>query len=160
METIGLKLFCPFLGIAALSSCGSSKKVEHSHPYNIVFIMSDDHTRQMMSCYDKRHIETPNLDRIAEGGAIFTNVFVANSISGPSRACLLTGKHSHKNGKLDNRTSFDGSQQTVQELLQQAGYQTAMIGKWHLDGEPKHFDHWEILPGQGDYYNPDFLTAR
>ena len=89
---------------------------------------------------------------------IFTNAFVANSISGPSRACLLTGKHSHKNGKLDNRTAFDGSQQTVQELLQQSGYQTAMIGKWHLDGEPRHFDHWEILPGQGDYYNPVFIT--
>jgi arylsulfatase A-like enzyme len=138
----------------------NSKKVEHPHPYNIVFIMSDDHTRQMMSCYDKRHIETPNLDRIAEGGVIFTNAFVANSISGPSRACLLTGKHSHKNGKLDNRTAFDGSQQTVQELLQQSGYQTAMIGKWHLDGEPKHFDHWEILPGQGDYYNPDIVKIE
>ena len=145
-------------GMAALSSCGGGKKVEHSHPYNIVFIMSDDHTRQMMSCYDKRHIETPNLDRIADGGVIFTNAFVANSISGPSRACLLTGKHSHKNGKLDNRTAFDGSQQTVQELLQKLGYQTAMIGKWHLDGEPRYFNHWEILPGQGDYYNPVFIT--
>ena len=161
METIVLKLGYPFLSIAALTSCVSKEKIVHhlSQPYNIVFIMSDDHTRQMMSCYDKRYIETPNLDRIAKDGVIFRNAFVANSISGPSRACLLTGKHSHKNGKLDNQTAFDSNQQTVQELLQNAGYQTAMVGKWHLDGTPKHFDYWEILPGQGDYYNPDFITS-
>ena len=152
------KVTLPLFGIVALTSC-ATKATEHEdvRSMNIVYIMTDDHTRQMMSSYDQRHIQTPNLDRIANEGVIFSNAFVANSISGPSRACLLTGKHSHKNGKLDNFTQFDGSQQTVQELLQGAGYETAMIGKWHLDSEPTHFDHWEILPGQGSYYNPDFI---
>lgn len=151
----------PLAGAALFASCGNkTAQKDDAKPLNIVYIMTDDHTRQMMSCYDRRHIETPNLDRIANDGVIFSNAFVANSISGPSRACLLTGKHSHKNGKLDNHTVFDGSQQTVQELLQKAGYETAMIGKWHLDSKPTHFDHWEILPGQGSYYNPDFITPE
>ncbi|MDE6500205.1 MAG: sulfatase, partial [Rikenella sp.] len=87
---------------------------------------------------------------------------VANSLSGPSRACMLTGKHSHKNGFLKNEggVPFDGSQQTFPKLLQQNGYQTAMIGKWHLFSTPTGFDHWEILPGQGSYYNPDFITPK
>lgn len=153
-----VKFIYPLAGAALLASCTGNRKSDVEGPLNIVYIMTDDHTRQMMSCYDDSHIETPNLDRIAENGVIFRNAYVANSISGPSRACLLTGKHSHKNGKLDNITSFDGSQQTVQQLLKQGGYQTAMIGKWHLDSEPTHFDHWEILPGQGRYYNPDFIT--
>ncbi len=152
-------LLYPIAGAAILSSCGEGKKEDQAGPLNIVYIMTDDHTRQMMSCYDNRHIETPNLDRIANKGVLFSNAFVANSISGPSRACLVTGKHSHKNGKLDNHTVFDGSQQTVQELLQKSGYETAMIGKWHLDSQPTHFDHWEILPGQGSYYNPDFIVS-
>lgn len=147
------------MGAVALTSCvGKTDQQANSKPLNIIYIMTDDHTRQMMSSYDDRHMQTPNLDRIANDGVIFSNAFVANSISGPSRACLLTGKHSHKNGKLDNFTVFDGNQQTVQELLQGAGYETAMIGKWHLDSQPTHFDHWEILPGQGSYYNPDFIT--
>ncbi|MFA6702219.1 MAG: sulfatase [Dysgonamonadaceae bacterium] len=160
MQSVNLKLVLPFIGVATLSSCGSTKNVENTKPLNIIYIMTDDHTRQMMSAYDNQHVETPNLDKIAEGGVRFTNAFVANSISGPSRACLLTGKHSHKNGKKDNYTSFDGSQQTVQQLLKQNGYQTAMIGKWHLDSNPTNFDHWEILPGQGSYYNPDFITEK
>ncbi len=155
------KLLYPLAGAAALTTCAGRRQTQQEHkPFNIVYIMTDDHTRQMMSCYDCRHIRTPHLDRIAGEGVIFDNAFVANSISGPSRACLLTGKHSHKNGKLDNHTVFDGSQQTVQELLQKAGYQTAMIGKWHLDSRPEHFDHWEILPGQGSYYNPDFIAPE
>ncbi|OPZ31639.1 MAG: Arylsulfatase [Bacteroidetes bacterium ADurb.BinA174] len=153
------KLIVPLAGATALASC-VGKAQQESKPLNIVYIMTDDHTRQMMSCYDNRHIETPNLDRIANNGVIFRNAFVANSISGPSRACLITGKHSHKNGKLDNSTAFDGSQQTVQQLLRQAGYQTAMVGKWHLDSEPTNFDHWIILPGQGNYYQPDFITSE
>lgn len=125
---------------------------------NIVFIMTDDHTAQMMSCYDRRYIETPNLDRIARDGVRFTNSFVANSLSGPSRACILTGKHSHKNGFTDNTHSvFDASQQTFPGLLQKAGYQTAIFGKWHLESLPQGFDKWEIVPGQGHYYNPDFI---
>lgn len=155
------KISLPLIGAVTLSSCsGKSELQKSSESLNIIYIMTDDHTRQMMSSYDNRHIETPNLDRIANDGVIFSNAFVANSISGPSRACLLTGKHSHKNGKLDNFTVFDGEQQTVQQLLQGAGYKTAMIGKWHLDSEPTHFDHWEILPGQGSYYNPDFITPN
>lgn len=125
---------------------------------NIVYIMTDDHTAQMMSCYDNRNMHTPNLDRIAENGVRFMESFVANSLSGPSRACMLTGKHSHKNGFTDNTTCvFDASQQTFPKLLQQAGYQTALFGKWHLESLPQGFNQWEILPGQGDYYNPHFI---
>lgn len=126
-------------------------------PLNIVYIMSDDHSYQTISAYDHRFIDTPNLDWIAEHGARFTNSFVANSLSGPSRACMLTGKHSHANGFTDNTKTFDGSQQTYPKLLQKAGYQTAMIGKWHLTSSPTGFNYWDILIGQGDYYNPDFV---
>ena len=143
-----------FAVLGGLVSCQSRQK-----PLNIVYIMTDDHTSQMMSCYDTRYIETPNLDRIAKDGVRFTNSFVSNSLSGPSRACMLTGKFSHKNGFTDNTTcKFDGTQQTMPKLLQQAGYQTAIVGKWHLETLPTGFDFWEILPGQGDYYNPDFIT--
>ncbi len=127
--------------------------------YNIVYIMTDDHTAQMMSCYDKRYVETPNLDRIAADGVKFVNSYVANSLSGPSRACMLTGKHSHKNGFTNNEHGiFDGSQQTMPKLMQQAGYQTALIGKWHLVSLPTGFDYWNIIPEQGNYYNPSFIT--
>lgn len=127
--------------------------------YNVVYIMTDDHTAQMMSCYDKTHIQTPNLDRIARDGIRFTQSYVANSLSGPSRACMITGKHSHNNGFTNNEHGiFDGSQQTMPKLLQQAGYQTALIGKWHLVSEPTGFDYWNIIPGQGDYYNPGFIN--
>ena len=123
--------------------------------------MTDDHTAQMMSCYDKRYVSTPNLDRIAADGVRFTHSYVANSLSGPSRACMLTGKHSHKNGFTHNEHGiFDGSQQTMPKLMQQAGYQTAIIGKWHLVSLPTGFDYWNILPEQGDYYNPDFITMQ
>ena len=134
---------------------GESSQV--SRP-NIVYIMTDDHTAQMMSCYDTRFVETPNLDRIARDGVRFTHSYVANSLSGPSRACMLTGKHSHKNGFTNNEHGiFDGSQQTMPKLLQAAGYETCLIGKWHLVSTPTGFDHWEILPAQGDYYNPTFI---
>ena len=159
MNNLQSGLFFSLTGItavASLSSCASQKKTEEQKPYNIVYIMTDDHTAQMMSCYDKRYMETPNLDRIANDGVRFTNSFVANSLSGPSRACMLTGKHSHANGFTDNTTTFDGNQQTFPKLLQANGYQTAMIGKWHLVSEPTGFDYWDILIGQGDYYNPDF----
>lgn len=128
---------------------------------NIVYIMTDDHTAQMMSAYDTRHISTPNLDRIANDGVRFTNSFVANSLSGPSRACMLTGKHSHTNGFLSNEFStFDASQPTFPKYLQKAGYETALIGKWHLHVYPTGFDHWEIIPGQGDYYQPPFINMQ
>lgn len=150
----------PLAGVAALVSlvsCTAEKEAEQQ--YNIVYIMTDDHTAQMMSCYGNHLVETPNLDRIANDGVIFTNSFVANSLSGPSRACMLTGKHSHANGFTDNTTCvFDSAQQTMPKLLQKAGYQTALIGKWHLVSLPTGFDHWEIVPEQGDYYNPDFIN--
>ena len=142
---------------AALAAC-SGEEPRPARPMNILYIMTDDHTQQMMSCYDRRYASTPNLDRIAGEGVRFTNSFVANSLSGPSRACMLTGKHSHRNGFYDNTTCvFDASQQTFPKLLQQAGYETAVIGKWHLESLPTGFDHWEIVPGQGDYYNPLFI---
>ena len=147
-------------GIAALAGTSCSQPAGEQtaqKPLNILYIMTDDHSFQTLSAYDGRYIQTPNIDRIARDGVRFTNSFVANSISGPSRACMLTGKHSHKNGFIDNEHTFDGSQQTFPKLLRQAGYQTAMIGKWHLTSDPTGFDYWNILIGQGDYYNPTFI---
>ena len=132
-------------------------KSVNNQPPNVVFIFSDDHAPHAISAYGSKINETPNIDRIANEGALFLNSFCANSICGPSRACILTGKHSHVNGFLRNGNRFDGSQETFPKLLQQAGYQTAMIGKWHLSSDPTGFDHWEVLPGQGSYYNPHFL---
>ncbi len=146
------------LATAGLLAVGCQGQGAKSPRPNIVYIMTDDHTAQMMSCYDTRYIETPNLDRIARDGVRFTQSFVANSLSGPSRACMITGKHSCANGFYDNSTCvFDASQQTFPKLLQAAGYQTALVGKWHLESLPTGFDHWEILPGQGDYYNPNII---
>ena len=146
------KIFLPLAAVAANVSAQSTRP-------NIVYIMTDDHTAQMMSCYDNRFVETPNLDRIAENGVRFANSYVANSLSGPSRACMLTGKHSHKNGFTNNEHGiFDGTQQTMPKLLQAAGYETAIVGKWHLVSLPTGFDFWNIVPEQGDYYNPDFIT--
>ena len=147
--------------VLGISCVACQQKDKARGPYNIVYIMTDDHTAQMMSCYDTRYMETPNLDRIAADGVRFTNSFVANSLSGPSRACIITGKHSCANKFYDNTTCvFDATQQTFPKLLQQAGYQTAIVGKWHLESLPTGFDFWEVLPGQGDYYNPDFITQQ
>ncbi|MES2694557.1 MAG: sulfatase [Verrucomicrobiota bacterium] len=124
---------------------------------NIVFIFSDDHAFQAISAYGEKRklIETPNLDRIASGGMRFDRCLVTNSICGPSRAVILTGKYSHLNSFPNNSNStFDGSQVTFPKLLQKAGYQTAIVGKWHLISDPTGFDFWQILPGQGGYYNP------
>jgi len=125
---------------------------------NILFIMTDDHAFQALSCYGSRINQTPNLDRIANEGMRFNRSFCTNSICAPSRAVLLTGKYSHVNGQIDNIVTFDGSQETFPKLLQRAGYQTAIIGKWHLKSDPTGFDYWNILPDQGAYYNPDFIT--
>jgi len=124
---------------------------------NILFIMSDDHASHAMSCYGSKVNQTPNLDRIAREGMRFTNSFCTNSICAPCRAVILTGKYSHLNGLIDNAVKFDGSQQTFPKLLQKAGYETAIIGKWHLKTDPTGFDYWNILPGQGDYYNPAMI---
>ncbi|MEM6980206.1 MAG: sulfatase/phosphatase domain-containing protein [Planctomycetota bacterium] len=162
------KLFVAILMIAGLAAwrptsasddqtLTSVPKPSPSSKPNIVFIFSDDHAVQAIGAYGSKINKTPNLDRIAAEGAVFRNSFCANSIRGPSRACILTGKHSHKNGFLRNGNRFDGSQTTFPKLVQAAGYQTALIGKWHLSSDPTGFDHWEVLPGQGSYYNPDFI---
>jgi arylsulfatase A-like enzyme len=121
---------------------------------NILFVFCDDHAAHAMSCYGSRINKTPNLDRIASGGMLFRNCFCTNSVCGPSRAVILTGKFSHLNGFRRNGDRFDGRQQTFPKLLQGAGYRTAMIGKWHLASDPTGFDEWKILIGQGTYYNP------
>jgi arylsulfatase A-like enzyme len=127
---------------------------------NIIFIFSDDHAYQAISAYGNKQVQTPNIDRIAREGALFTNAMVTNSICGPSRATLLTGKYSHKNGYPLNEQKFDVSQTLFPRILQQNGYQTAWIGKWHLGNLPQGFDYWNVLPGQGNYYNPDFISAK
>ncbi len=127
---------------------------------NILYIMSDDHAAQAIGCYGSVINQTPNLDRLAREGIRFTNCFCTNSICGPSRAVILTGKYSHLNGFARNGQTFDGSQQTVAKLLQKAGYQTAMVGKWHLGSDPTGFDYWHILLGQGPYYNPKMKTPK
>jgi len=127
---------------------------------NILFIFTDDHAAHAISAYGSKINKTPNIDRIAKEGMLFENCFCGNSICGPSRATILTGKHSHLNGFFRNGNVFDGEQQTFPKLLQDAGYQTAMIGKWHLASTPTGFDYWKILPGQGRYYNPDFRTPE
>ena len=136
---------------------GCSQKEKVAERPNILFIMTDDHSYQTLSAYSNQLIETPNLDRIANDGVIFSNSFVGNSICAPSRATMLTGKHTHKNGQINNMVTFDGSQMTFPKLLQNAGYQTALVGKWHLKSDPTGFDYWNVLPGQGEYYNPDFI---
>ncbi|MGE4490789.1 MAG: sulfatase, partial [Kiritimatiellales bacterium] len=141
---------------AAAVSAGSSQ-----HP-NIIFVFSDDHATQAISAYGfeiGKLAPTPNLDLIAEQGMRFDRCMVCNSICGPSRATILTGKYSHLNGFMCNDDqAFDGSQMTFPKLLQKGGYQTAIIGKWHLESRPTGFDHWEVLPDQGLYYRPEFLT--
>ncbi|WP_020469921.1 sulfatase family protein [Zavarzinella formosa] len=127
---------------------------------NIVFIFSDDHAYQAISAYgDPRKLnETPNIDRLAKEGMRFDRCLVPNSICGPSRACVLTGKYNHLNGFYNNTNSrFDPAQVTFPKLLQKAGYQTAVVGKWHLISDPTGFDYWHILPGQGIYYNPPMI---
>ena len=131
-----------------------SKKDERP---NILFIMSDDHAYQAISSYSDKLINTPNIDRIANDGILFSNACVTNSICAPSRAVILTGKHSHLNGKVDNGFPFDTTQVTFPQLFQKAGYQTAMFGKLHFGNNPKGVDDFYILPGQGSYINPKFL---
>ena len=126
---------------------------------NILFIFSDDHAYQSIGCYGSKINKTPNIDRIAKQGIRFDRCYVTNSICGPMRAVIQTGKYSHVNGFCINGNRFDGSQQTFPKLLQGAGYQTAVVGKWHLGSHqaPQGFDYSEVLIGQGPYYNPPML---
>ena len=132
------------------------QKQESDRP-NIIFIMTDDHATSAISAYGSPYINTPNLDRLAEEGMLFKKAFVTNSICAPSRAVILTGKYSHLNSVPDNSTPFDTAQLTFPKIFQDNGYQTAIVGKWHLKSQPKGFDYWNVLPGQGLYYNPRFI---
>ena len=139
-----------------LSACNPAEAPQQP---NILFIFTDDHSANAISAYGSVINETPNIDRLAAEGMRFQNCFVTNSICAPSRATILTGTYNHINGQITNRETFDGSQQTFPKLLQQAGYETAMIGKWHLRSAPTGFDFWRVLIGQGPYYNPPIRTA-
>jgi arylsulfatase A-like enzyme len=147
------------------SACNNKQETSKKDPStskrpNIVFIMTDDHAAQAISAYGhpvSQVAPTPNIDRIANNGARFLNNFCTNSICGPSRAVILTGKFSHINGFRMNGETFDGSQPTLPKFLKEAGYQTAIVGKWHLHGTPQGFDYWNILNDQGNYYNPEFI---
>jgi len=127
---------------------------------NVIFIMADDHAVKAVSAYPGALNKTPNIDRIAAEGMRFDRGYVTNSICGPSRAVILTGKYSHLNGFTRNGNTFNGEQLTYPKLLQKAGYQTAVVGKWHLKSDPTGFDYWNILIGQGPYYNPPMKTAE
>lgn len=150
--------------LATVTGCGSAPQTEHGSAAlagtrpNIIFVFSDDHAPHAISAYGSKINRTPNIDRLAQEGVLFRNTFCGNSICGPSRATILTGKHCHENGFMRNGNRFDGTQTTFPQLLQQAGYQTAVIGKWHLTSDPTGFDYWRVLTGQGQYYNPDFRS--
>jgi N-acetylglucosamine-6-sulfatase len=149
------------LGVAACVSTLAAQTptaLSGSRP-NILFVFSDDHACNAIGAYGSTFGATPNIDRMAENGVLFTANYCGNSLCGPSRASILTGLHSHANGFCRNGNVFDGSQTTFPKLLQAVGYQTAIVGKWHLESEPTGFDYWAVFPGQGQYYNPDLLTA-
>ncbi len=137
----------------------SNHRYEVAAQPNILFIFTDDHAYQSISCYGSRINQTPNIDRIAREGMRFDRCYVTNTICGPMRAVIQTGKYSHLNGFCCNGNKFDGTQQTFPKLLQKAGYQTAVVGKWHLGTHmaPQGFDYSEVLIGQGPYYNPPML---
>ena len=150
-----------FLAAFVAAGCNPGPDHQGDQP-NIIFVFTDDHAAQAVGAYGGILSDlnpTPNIDRLAREGMLFRNSFVTNSICAPSRAVILTGKHSHKNGVMTNFDRFDSSQVTFPSLLQEAGYETAIVGKWHLKSEPTGFDFWEVLPGQGKYYNPDFKTT-
>lgn len=145
--------------LATLLTLVATAVTQAAAPPNIVFIFTDDHCEQALSAYDPARITTPNLDRIAKQGMRFDRCYVTNAICGPSRAVIQTGKYSHINGFKTNRDRFNGDQQTFPKLLKANGYQTAVVGKWHLVSTPQGYDYYDVLKGQGPYYNPPMLTA-
>src|SRR5690606_9840954 len=167
MHQIFIRFFILTFFAISMFSCGQKREDEkqNNEPQrpNIVFIMTDDHAAQAISAFDhpiSKLAPTPNIDRIAANGAKFYNNFCTNSICGPSRAVILTGKHSHINGFRMNGDIFDGTQETLPKYLKEVGYRTALFGKWHLHGQPEGFDDWNILVDQGNYYNPDFIIGE
>ncbi len=146
-----------FAALALVFLASSAAVAAEARP-NIIFMFTDDHASHAIGAYGSKINVTPNLDRLSAQGMRFDNCFCTNSICGPSRAVILTGKHSHLNGFMTNGDRFDGSQQTVSKLLRASGYQTAVVGKWHLKTAPTGFDYWEVLIGQGPYYNPPMRT--
>jgi arylsulfatase A-like enzyme len=163
--TINSQLYFLLLILFSIISCKNAatagvQEIANKERPNILFIMSDDHAYQAISAYSDKLINTPNIDRLAKEGILFSNASVTNSICAPSRAVILTGKHSHVNGKIDNMIPFDTTQVTFPQLFKKAGYQTAMFGKLHFGNSPKGVDDFMILPGQGNYINPDFITKK
>ena len=159
MKLISLRTFLSVLCI--LLFC-HEQSIADQKP-NIVFIFSDDHAPHAIGAYNgwlKSVNPTPRIDELAKQGMLFEKSFCTNSICGPSRAVIMTGKHSHKNGFMNNGNTFNWNQQTFPKILRKAGYTTALYGKSHLKGNPKGFDDWKVLPGQGDYYNPDLITPK
>ena len=156
LRTAFLLLFGLILSCSKQSDQQSESTRDNQKP-NILFIMSDDHAYQAISAYGSQLLQTPNIDRLADEGLLFTNACVSNSICAPSRATILTGKHTHINGKIDNLMPFDTTQVTFPQLFQDAGYQTAMFGKLHFGNNPKGVDDFLILPGQGNYINPKLI---
>ena len=150
----------PFIALlAAVATMTFPAHAKETRP-NILFVFTDDHATHAIGAYNgwlKSANPTPNIDRLADEGMLFENSFCSNSICGPSRAVILSGKHSHKNGFMNNGNTFDWNQQIFPKLLQKSGYQTAIYGKSHLKGQPQGFDDWAVLPGQGLYYNPDLI---
>ena len=154
-----MKRILALLILVTLIGCSKEIINENQKP-NFVFIITDDHAYQALSAYDNSLIQTPNIDRIANEGMLFDKAYVTNSICSPSRAVILTSKFSHLNSVRDNLDVFDSTQVTLPKLLQKAGYETAIYGKWHLKSKPTGFDYWEVLPDQGHYYHPEFLTPK
>ena len=153
------RAFMKSVGLCGLAASVSSVSAANKKRPNIIFIFTDDHCEQALSAYDDRRMTTPNMDRIAKSGMKFTRCHVTNSICGPSRAVIQTGKYSHINGFIRNGNTFNGDQQTFPKLLRKAGYQTAIVGKWHLKSTPQGYDYFDVLVGQGPYYNPPMKTT-
>jgi len=151
------RIFSCFISFSISVSAVYAQSAKQNNKPNVIIIMSDDHAYQTVSAYGSKLIQTPHIDRIAREGMLMRQAAVTNAVCSPARAVILTGKYSHMNGMKDNGTYFDGTQQTLPKIFGATGYRTAMMGKWHLFSTPTGFDDWNILPDQGNYYNPKFI---